>query len=331
MKTKWSGEALIQLRGILISLYPMLNDVRRVLTDAGINIGMVSFDSTLINTWFSALQEAKKSERVTSIIEVALKDYPEHDGLKRALRGVPPPLIQAPDIRQLDWRAGLQPGHLEKIIGTKSTLVSISFLERGMRASRSVARLVLGDGSFGTGFLIGNGLLLTNNHVLPTVRDAEIAIAQFNYQEAMDGLAAPTQEYNLQPNDVFETSSEDDWTVVRVPDAAETTWGFLSIASRQVSKDDRVNIIQHPTGGHKQLSFIHNLVAYADESRVQYLTDTMPGSSGAPVLDAAWNVVALHHSGGWLNEPGGDMRHYRNEGIHVSRIVAELKSRKLIP
>ncbi|WNG27963.1 trypsin-like peptidase domain-containing protein [Cystobacter fuscus] len=331
MKMKWSGAALIQLREVLVGLYPMSNDVRRVLTDAGVNTGMVSFDSTPINTWFSALQEAKKNERVVAIIEVALKDYPDHDGLKRALEGVPPPLIPAPDIRNLDWQARMQPGQLEKIIGAKSTLVSVSFLERGMKASRSVVRLVLGNGSFGTGFLIGHNLLLTNNHVLPTVRDAEAAVAQFNYQETMDGFAAPTQEYSLQPNDVFETSKEDDWTVVRVPDAAETTWGFLPIASRQVSKNDRVNIIQHPAGGHKQLSFVHNLVAYADESRVQYLTDTMPGSSGAPVLDTWWNVVALHHSGGWLNEPGGDMRYYRNEGIHVSLIVAALKRRNLIP
>jgi V8-like Glu-specific endopeptidase len=46
-----------------------------------------------------------------------------------------------------------------------------------------------------------------------------------------------------------------------------------------------------------------NAVVLVGEGRVQYLTDTLPGSSGSPVFDADWNVVALHHSGGWLKEP----------------------------
>jgi len=32
--------------------------------------------------------------------------------------------------------------------------------------------------------------------------------------------------------------------------------------------------------------------------RVHYLADTQPGSSGSPVLNRYWEVVALHHSGG---------------------------------
>lgn len=328
---QWSREALIRLREILVGLYPMREDVRRILGDAHVNTGLVSFDVTPINTWFSALEVAKNSGKVNALIEMALKDYPDHDGLKRALEGSPPPVLPAPGIAQIDWRANSRPEQLEKIIGAQSTLVPVSFLERGLSASRSVARLVRKDGTMGTGFLIGQNLLLTNNHVLPTMHDAESAVAQFNYQQTLEGLAAPVQEYGLQPNDCFVTSKEDDWTVVRVLGAAEATWGFLSLAQRQVRKDDRVNIIQHPGGAYKQLSFIHNLVAYADEHRVQYLTDTMPGSSGSPVLDAHWNVVAIHHSGGWLTEPSSHSQYYRNEGISVNLIVAALKERKLLP
>ena len=63
-----------------------------------------------------------------------------------------------------------------------------------------------------------------------------------------------------------------------------------------------------------------------DENRVQYLTDTLPGSSGSPVFDRDWNVIALHHSGGWIAEPNAPSKStfYRNEGINISKLIAEL-------
>lgn len=93
-----------------------------------------------------------------------------------------------------------------------------------------------------------------------------------------------------------------------------------------MSAGDRVNIIQHPGGGQKQLSFFANVVVFAGPSRVQYLTDTLPGSSGSPVFDRAWDLVALHHSGGWLVEPGGDPKQtfFRNEGIAMDALIAGL-------
>ena len=59
-----------------------------------------------------------------------------------------------------------------------------------------------------------------------------------------------------------------------------------------VAKEQRVVIIQHPGGGQKQIAIAHNLVTYFDDNSVQYLTDTMPGSSGSPVFNEAWEVIA---------------------------------------
>jgi V8-like Glu-specific endopeptidase len=70
----------------------------------------------------------------------------------------------------------------------------------------------------------------------------------------------------------------------------------------------------------------HNVVTYADDRIVQYLTDTMPGSSGAPVFNSKWEVVALHHSGGWLEEPEMAGEVLRNEGIAIGRIIDALKA-----
>jgi hypothetical protein len=85
----------------------------------------------------------------------------------------------------------------------------------------------------------------------------------------------------------------DDWTAVRVK-GDPTPWGYLDLVDTTVKVNDYVNIVQHPSGLPKQIALYHNVVAYADDSRVQYLTDTEPGSSGSPVFDSHWRVVAIH-------------------------------------
>ena len=49
---------------------------------------------------------------------------------------------------------------------------------------------------------------------------------------------------------------------------------------------DRAFIVQHPDGQQKRLGFVRNMITAVTDDRVQYLTDTQPGSSGAPVFDA---------------------------------------------
>ena len=57
---------------------------------------------------------------------------------------------------------------------------------------------------------------------------------------------------------------------------------------------------------------------------VQYVTSTLNGSSGSPVLNDAWEVIALHHAGGNLPEPTTQRRYFRNEGILIEKILADL-------
>jgi V8-like Glu-specific endopeptidase len=77
-------------------------------------------------------------------------------------------------------------------------------------------------------------------------------------------------------------------------------------------------------GQHKQIACTDNQVMAVGPQVIQYLTDTMPGSSGAPVFNDNWQIVALHHSGGWIPEPNSRSTHFRNEGIRIAAIINDL-------
>ncbi|MFC8142403.1 trypsin-like serine peptidase [Streptomyces paradoxus] len=53
-----------------------------------------------------------------------------------------------------------------------------------------------------------------------------------------------------------------------------------------------VNIIQHPRGEPKQLSLRDNQIVDALERFLHYESDTREGSSGSPVFNDPWEVVA---------------------------------------
>jgi V8-like Glu-specific endopeptidase len=315
----WS-DWLSNLNDALADLYPTVDESRRVVACAGLAARMIRFDPSALINWFNILEFSERGEsKAAAILDCALKDHPDHKILV-ALKKGEPPVTKAPPPQ---WNAPVDADHLEKIMGAQSTLLPISFFEIGLVVSRSVARIVRADKSSGTGFLIGGGWLLTNNHVLPASEKAAGGVAEFNYQVTPDGLDAAVTKYELDPGR-FHTSKANDWAVVGIDRAAEKDWGIIPLKAAETKVNDFVNIIQHPGGGPKQIGLYHNTVVFVGEGRVQYLTDTLPGSSGSPVFNDAWQVVALHHSGGMIREPGTKQSFFRNEGIAVTTLLADL-------
>lgn len=215
---------------------------------------------------------------------------------------------------------------LEKIIG-ENTLRPIAFLAQGLHVARSVAYISVQSGAkrwSGTGFLIAPDLIVTNHHIVPSVDLLATTLFRFNYEENFRGEARKVAEYRATPNGLFHTNERLDYSIIEVDGEAGERWGWLPLLHRTIQEGARVNIIQHPNGLPKQISFQNNFVEYIDENVMQYVTTTLPGSSGAPVLNNGWEVVALHHSGGNINEPMTKRRYCRNEGSLIKRILTDL-------
>lgn len=204
--------------------------------------------------------------------------------------------------------------------------IPISWLEVGLQCSKAIGKVKRVDHTYGTGFLIPGNLFITNHHVLSTREDAKSAIVQFNYQHDAEGRAYEPVNFELDPDSCFKTSTENDWTLIRIKGEANKDWGAIGLKSVDIGTKGYANIIQHPGGETKQIALYHNIITYVDDTRVQYLTDTLPGSSGSAVFDSQWRLIAIHHSGGWLTEASTRKRVYRNEGINVNCVLRDLAS-----
>jgi len=198
---------------------------------------------------------------------------------------------------------------LERIIG-QDQLMSSFFLTLGAERARAVGRIVTRTGvGVGTGFLISKRLLMTNNHVIESEKIAELCCIEFDYVQRFDTGFGATQLFRLLPGEFFLTSvSHDDlnldYTIVAVEPVnsqGEELEGRGSIPLFSPRGDLTVlewaNIIQHPGGDPQQVALRDNKVVKSLEHFVHYEADTQPGSSGSPVFNDQWQLVALHHSG----------------------------------
>uniref|UniRef100_UPI0015F02C8F trypsin-like serine peptidase n=1 Tax=Streptomyces sp. WELS2 TaxID=2749435 RepID=UPI0015F02C8F len=210
---------------------------------------------------------------------------------------------------------------LERLMG-RNNLTQVAFLEGGYLAARSIGRLRVRTpegGHYGTGFMVSPSLLLTNNHVLRSPEEAAHAVVEFDFQAGVDGRPLVPVAFRIDPHGFFATDRELDFTVVAVAerdqeDARLADFGWLPLdgAQGKVIIGELVNIIQHPNGEPKQLALRENQIVDLLGLFVHYVTDTAPGSSGSPVFNDQWEVVALHHSA--VPETGPDGRPLATDG-----------------
>ena len=57
---------------------------------------------------------------------------------------------------------------------------------------------------------------------------------------------------------------------------------------------------------------------------IRYTADTEPGSSGSPVFNNTWKLIALHHSAGDQDPTTGQW--VDNEGVRIDRIIEHIKA-----
>ena len=230
----------------------------------------------------------------------------------------------------------------ESLVGTTEDFLRASFLSQGANRARSVGYVEVNYGSkseIGTGFLVSPQLLLTNRHVVEDEAAARGTQVTFFRELDERGVPKPTTTFLLDPTRfaLFSPDDQLDYALVAIglrqsgsADPSELGFSALSDQPDKHVIGMNTNIIQHPSGWPKMISVRNNILTARTDHTLLYETDTEQGSSGSPVFNDDWQLVALHHWG----EPFLDRSSFENavpqnvnEGVRISAIYRDLASR----
>jgi S1-C subfamily serine protease len=225
----------------------------------------------------------------------------------------------------------------EKVLGTTG-LVTHTWYRRGLLASRAVARIEhLNGRAVGTGFLVDAGallagragagpLLVTNNHVVAAEPESDdtlspdvttVVFQVLTEEGHAPGSIRPKRILWSSPPRLLDTTvMELEGPVVGVAPAEPTA------ARPRRDGKQRVYVIGHPSGRELSYSIDDNVLLDYDDRVMHYRAPTEHGSSGSPVFNRDWDVVAVHHAGRMdMPRLGGQEGTYAaNEGIWIEAI-----------
>lgn len=215
------------------------------------------------------------------------------------------------------------------------------------------------DRTTGTGFLVGPEAVLTNYHVVESIvkgpRTASAISCLFDYKKLADGTENPGTRVPLhsaggivayspytageregRPDATVPTENELDFALLRLarpmgsvpisgPESPPRGYEVLPSTASTLVADQGIIIAHHPEGMPMKLAIDSKsvLVVNANGTRVRYTTNTDSGSSGSPVFNMLWDLVALHHYGdpARKNQPP----HY-NQGIAALHLIRSMIS-----
>jgi hypothetical protein len=226
--------------------------------------------------------------------------------------------------------------NFEQILG-KDRYKTFQWYCTGLDRAAGVAQILdrSGNGQ-GSGFLVRGSevhqrfgedwVVVTNAHVIsddPLEQSAAPASLPSDQARIRFEAIDPDQQYAVKEILFSSPRSELDCTILSLQSPVEHAKPY-PIAKRLplVDKNQRVYVIGHPRGGGLSYSIDDNLLLDHEKPRVHYRTPTEGGSSGSPVFNQQWDLIALHHAGGLNmkklnNQPG---YYPANEGLYFQSI-----------
>ena len=317
----------IQLSVLMQELTEKLDfeELKNLAVDMFGDYQMIPFDSKIVFVREFCLK-CKRQDRLVEVLQKAMKVNPaisilKHDDLY---------------LLDLDWKGAdkgeigntISSNQLELMIYNYSRFQTIDFLERGFCISKRIC-MVKAPSFSASAFWINKSYILTNKHVLDTPERVKGAEVWLNYETSSRNKNNSIEKYLLDETSLI-ISNKFDLAICKVLyENSEYLLDFPKIDCGKLELDDIVPIIQHPNGLEKQICIGHNSLKYFDNNCMQYITDTLPGSSGSPVFNSQWQLIGLHRAGSNIAAPRSGGYYLRNEGVPINRILEFLKENNI--
>jgi V8-like Glu-specific endopeptidase len=241
------------------------------------------------------------------------------------------------------------PELLEKNFSGEKTF-TISTLRQMLGLCQSIGCVINAAGvRLGTGFLMPGAtfafdepfVFVTNAHVISnewkgSIKPADARVT-FEVESAAAGKpvshAVKDVLFTSLPGDLSELSpslDKLDVTIVSLASLPANPSGLTPADKTPLpSPKTKAFVVGHPLAGALQFS-LHDsvLLDVCDHDRLMhYRTPTDPGSSGSPVFNTSWEVIALHHAGSATTPRlHGSGEYEANEGISLPAIRRKLRA-----
>ena len=219
-------------------------------------------------------------------------------------------------------------------ISTRALSVSES-VSRMLCLKRQICALVVGADHVGTGFLISDRHVLTNRHVFDEAikrNGTRSCVFDHGGEKPFDSLP----RFDLSPQLVPEPRpgvqalsevSQLDYAVLELAQSVPPDRGCLAPANDvQLCDKDPVILLHHPSAegnGTASAAPLQSSVGAIRDvhgfmNRFAYTAATAPGSSGAPILSAQFELIGIHHH---------QQRNVNSHGIPIKAIAEHLASK----
>jgi hypothetical protein len=314
-----------------------------------------------------AIQLAQGQGWLEQLVRAAVSGAPHSVPLRNiatSLRLAPPPDNALPPL------AAPTDNALQEFIRRRYPLMPMKFFTEGLQAiSRAVCWIGLRDDKdenpqFGTGFLVGPDLMLTNYHVVDRIMRGAVergaVVCRFDHLSTKGDTGAPSagfaEEWCLDkappaPSDAQTdgrepTEEELDYALVRLDaaigqspfgaDGKERGWLQIAAEPPPLLTQDILYVVQHPAEtmdpeeGTQRIAAGIVLGFDTRSLRIRYDANTTDGSSGSPAFTADLRLAALHQgTEPLLNSQGHRAVRQRsyNRGIPLRPILKRMRAK----
>jgi S1-C subfamily serine protease len=159
---------------------------------------------------------------------------------------------------------------------------------KALKARNAVCRIESPIGNaIGTGVILKNNLLLTCNHIF-SKSQVQKAWVRFGYKAGNYESAKDVSEL-----DFIDKNSRFDYALLKIKEQPQQSKTISINENSILDSGQQIRIIHHPQGKPVVISDLGQIMQVG-EAYIDHNLKTDDGSSGAPIFNLQWELIAIH-------------------------------------